>query len=111
MVPVLGFCGASNSGKTTLLCKVIAELTGRGFTVGALKHHGHAEPLALPGAEKDSGRLAKAGAKRVALAHAGGVLLSAGRGMRPKPGPGPLADGLMSGLDLVLVEGYKISGY
>lgn len=106
MVPVLGFCGASNSGKTTLLCKVIAELTGRGLKVGALKHHGHAGPLAQPGAEKDSGRLAQAGAERVALAHAGGVFLTAGPELA-EMGPRALADGLMAGLDLVLVEGCK----
>lgn len=106
MVPLLGFCGASNSGKTTLLCKVIAELTGRGFKVGALKHHGHAGPLGLPDAEKDSGRLAQAGAERVALAHGGGVFLTAGPDSA-QAGPRFLADSLMAGLDLVLVEGYK----
>ena len=106
MVPVLGFCGASNSGKTTLVCKVIAELTGRGFRVGAVKHHGHAGPPALPDAEKDSGLLARAGAERVALAHEGGVFLTTGPEFS-QAGPRALAEGLMAGLDLVLVEGYK----
>lgn len=108
MIPVLGFCGASNSGKTTLVCKVIAELKGRGLKVGAVKHHGHAGPLALPDAEKDSGRLAEAGAERVALAHGGGVFLTAGSDLA-QAGPLALAQGLMSGLDLVLVEGYKFA--
>lgn len=40
-VPAIAFIGYQNSGKTTLVEKVIAELTRRGLRVGSLKHHGH----------------------------------------------------------------------
>ncbi len=106
MVPVVGFCGASGSGKTTLVSGVIAELSGRGLALGAVKHHGHPQPLEDPAQLKDSHRLARAGARRVALVHAGGLELSLGT----REGdwtPERVAREFMSGLDLVLVEGFK----
>lgn len=106
MPPILGFCGAAGSGKTTLLCSVIAHLAGLGLKVGAIKHHGHPEPLPLDQPGKDTHRLREAGAGRVALVHAGGVSLTAGPDMAQAE-PRALAQGLMAGLDLVLVEGYK----
>jgi len=108
MVPVLGFCGASQSGKTTLLCGVIAELKRRGYRVGAIKHHGKADPLPAPEPHKDSARLALAGAERVALAHAGGVFLTIGPDLATL-GPRALAEQFLGDMDLVLVEGYKSS--
>lgn len=107
MVAVLGFCGASNSGKTTLLSQVVAELTSRGLAVGVLKHHGHRQPLPEPAEErgKDTNRHRQAGARRVALVHAGGVRLLAWDGGGDTPGD--LARRYMADLDLVLVEGFK----
>jgi molybdopterin-guanine dinucleotide biosynthesis protein MobB len=106
MPPVLGFCGAAGSGKTTLLCEVVARLTGLGLKVGAIKHHGHPEPLPLDQPGKDTARLHEAGASRVLLVHAGGVNLVT----RPHEGqddPLLLAGRYLAGLDLVLVEGFK----
>jgi molybdopterin-guanine dinucleotide biosynthesis protein MobB len=107
MVAVLGFCGASDSGKTTLLTQVVAELSRQGLALGVLKHHGHREPLPPPAEEqgKDTSRYQEAGARRVALVHAGGVRLSTSDGARDDPGD--LAQCFMGGLDLVLVEGFK----
>lgn len=106
MIPLIGFCGASGSGKTTLLEGVIAQLAARGHKVGAIKHHGHAEPLSPEAPEKDSSRLAAAGAELVALLHAGGMQLSAGP-QAGQWGPSAVTAGFMTGLDLVLVEGFK----
>ncbi len=39
--PAVSFVGRHNSGKTTLLEKVIAELVSRGLNIGTIKHHGH----------------------------------------------------------------------
>ncbi len=110
MIPLLGFCGASGSGKTTLVSKVIEVLTGKGLKVGAIKHHGHPEPLSASANSKDrpkdSDLLAQAGAQRVALSHAGGVWLfappDAGQG-----GPKQIAYDFLGSMDLVLVEGFK----
>ena len=106
MVPIVGFCGASGSGKTTLVSGVIAELTSRGLAVGAIKHHGHATPIEEPARLKDSHRLARAGARRVALVHAGGLELAVGS-QEGDWTPEQVAREFMSGLDLVLVEGFK----
>jgi molybdopterin-guanine dinucleotide biosynthesis protein MobB len=106
MPPILGFCGAAGSGKTTLVCQVVSHLAGLGLKVGAIKHHGHPEPLPLDEPGKDTTRLREAGARRVALVHAGGTRLVAG----PEESPGDprlLARRLMGDLDLVLVEGFK----
>lgn len=107
MTAILGFCGASGSGKTQLLTGVVRALTARGLRVGVIKHHGHGEPLPRPAEEggKDTTRLAEAGAARVALSHAGGLRVEAND--LPRTDPQALAGCLMDDLDLVLVEGFK----
>lgn len=59
-VTVLSFVAKSKTGKTTLLEKVIKELKGRGYRVGAIKHDVHSFEIDHPG--KDSYRLTAAGA-------------------------------------------------
>lgn len=66
MVPILSIVGRSNSGKTTLLEKLIRELTGRGWRVGTIKHHFHG-PVEVDVPGKDSWRHKRAGARTVAL--------------------------------------------
>lgn len=54
-VQLLLSVGRHNSGKTTLLVRVIAELVSRGFDIGSIKHHGHCDfDIDVPG--KDSYR-------------------------------------------------------
>lgn len=60
-IPVLGFSGYSNSGKTTLIEKLVVSLKKRGFRIAVIKHHGH-EGLEIDIEKKDSWRFAKAGA-------------------------------------------------
>lgn len=59
-VPVVSIVGKGDSGKTTFLEKLIAELTSRGIRVATVKHHVHDYEIDVPG--KDSWRHAKAGA-------------------------------------------------
>jgi len=59
-LPAIGICGYSNSGKTTLIEKLIPRLTGLGLKVGVFKHDVHGLVLDKPG--KDSDRLYQAGA-------------------------------------------------
>ncbi len=63
---VIGFYGYSNSGKTTLIERLIRDLTAEGWRVAAVKVSGHAVKLDEPG--KDSWRYAQAGAVSTALA-------------------------------------------
>ena len=108
--PIIGFCGSSNSGKTTLVAKVIKSLSAKGLNLGAIKHHGHPEPLELfnedPERPKDSTRLLNSGARRVALSHAGGIVLTANQSEAHLE-PRQIVANYMSGLDLVVVEGFK----
>jgi len=57
--------GKSNSGKTTLIERLIPQLRGQGLRVGTVKHAHHGFDLDYPG--KDSWRHAQAGAEAVAL--------------------------------------------
>lgn len=62
-VPILSFVGRSNSGKTTLIERVIPELVRNGYRVATVKHAGHGFDLDTEG--KDSWRHKLAGASAV----------------------------------------------
>ncbi len=102
MVPVVSVVGRSNSGKTTLLEKLIPELVRRGCRVGTLKHDVHGFVLDAPG--KDTWRHAKAGAQAVAISSPGKVAV-----MRDVQGEMSIDDvvKLMGDVDIVITEGYK----
>ena len=101
---IYGVTGWKNSGKTTLVERLVAEITGRGLTVATLKHAHHAFDVDQPG--KDSHRHRAAGAAQVLVASARRwALMPELRGA-----PEPPLDALLARLDpvdLVLVEGYK----
>ena len=63
---IIGFYGYSNSGKTTLIERLIRQLKEEGYSVAAVKVSDHDIKLDEPG--KDSWRYAQAGAGTVALA-------------------------------------------
>ena len=47
--PTFGITGWKNSGKTTLTARLIAELTGRGYRVCAIKHAHESFDIDQPG--------------------------------------------------------------
>lgn len=59
-IGIVSVVGKGDSGKTTFLEKLIAELSGRGVRVATVKHHVHDYDIDIPG--KDSWRHARAGA-------------------------------------------------
>jgi len=59
-LPVFAICGWSNSGKSTLIEKLIDEYTRKGLQVAVIKHNMHHLDLDHPG--KDSDRFYQAGA-------------------------------------------------
>ena len=100
---VYGIIGWKNSGKTSLMERLVAAITARGLTVSTVKHVHHDVDLDQPG--KDTFRHRTAGASEVILASAHRFAL-----LREHRGPEPaLADILarLAPVDLVLVEGYK----
>ena len=100
---VYGVIGWKNSGKTSLMERLVAEITGRGFSVSTVKHVHHDVDLDQPG--KDTYRHRAAGASEVVLASAHRYAI-----LHEHRGPEPDLTSVLSRLapvDLVLVEGYK----
>jgi molybdopterin-guanine dinucleotide biosynthesis protein MobB len=64
-IPVVCFVGRKNSGKTTLMEKIIAGLKAAGHRVGAVKHDVHRFEIDHPG--KDGWRFPAAGEKNIAF--------------------------------------------
>jgi len=104
--PVLCITGTSKTGKTTLVEGLIRELVARGYRVGTVKHCPHDITLDAPG--KDSWRHAEAGATVAAVDAPGRLAV-----FRAVEYEMTLSDvvGHMSGVDLVLAEGYKRESY
>jgi formylmethanofuran dehydrogenase subunit E len=65
---VLLIVGYKKAGKTTLIEKLIPELSSRGYRVGTVKHHHSNLPAAVDIAGTDTWRHRQAGASSVALA-------------------------------------------
>jgi molybdopterin molybdotransferase len=102
LAAVLGVVGARNAGKTTLIEQMIPVFAARGIRIAVVKHHGHLTELDEPG--KDSARAAAAGAVTTILAGPAGTVART-----PACGPPSLEEILrsLSGVDLVLVEGFS----
>ena len=62
---IVSVCGVKNSGKTTLLTRLVKELTERGIKVAVIKHDGHDFICDAEGSDTD--RLKKAGAYGTAI--------------------------------------------
>jgi molybdopterin-guanine dinucleotide biosynthesis protein MobB len=99
-----GVTGWKNSGKTTLVERLVGEITGRGLTVSTVKHAHHAFDVDQPG--KDSHRHRAAGARQVLVSsRIRWALMTENRGAGEPPLEALLAQ--LAPVDLVLVEGYK----
>lgn len=103
MIPVISVVGRTNSGKTTLLERLIPELVSRGYLVGAVKHHFHGD-FEMDREGKDSWRLARAGAAAVALSSP--VRLAVIRKVAKRVPVEDIAP-LLGPVDLILTEGFK----
>ena len=101
---VIGVAGFKNAGKTTLVEKLVTELTARGHRVSTVKHAHHSFDIDHEG--RDSFRHRKAGAAEVAVVsrHRWAIIHE----LRDEEEP-QLTDilGKLAPCDLVIVEGYK----
>ena len=104
--PAISFVGRHNSGKTTLIERVIAELVSRGHDVGSIKHHHHMNfEIDHPG--KDSFRHRAAGASETVIASP--TLLARIKMLDEELECSEIVRS-MPGHDIVVVEGYRKSG-
>ncbi|MCI9129146.1 MAG: molybdopterin-guanine dinucleotide biosynthesis protein B [Eggerthellaceae bacterium] len=104
--PAVAIVGRHNSGKTTLVVKLISALTERGHDVGSVKHHSHDKfQIDYPG--KDSYRQREAGATET-------VIASPSKMARVKTLQHEVECSeivrSMPGHDIIIVEGYRKSG-
>ncbi len=105
MRPVISIVGKSNSGKTTLLEGLIAELKRRKYKVIAIKHAGEGFELDREGT--DSWRLYQAGSEVVAVSSPNKLAV-----IRPLDhdfSPQEVSRFIKGDYDLVLAEGFKES--
>ncbi len=101
---VFGVIGWKNAGKTSLMERLVTEITRRGLTVSTVKHVHHDVDLDQPG--KDTWRHRAAGARQVVLASAKRHAILT----EHRDAPEPTLQSILTQLapvDLVLVEGYK----
>ncbi len=104
--PIVTVIGKSKSGKTTLIEALIAELKRCGYRVGTVKHHYHAGfDIDQPG--KDSWRHAQAGSDYVIIASPDKI---ASYQLLERELTLPEIAARMSGIDIILSEGYKRAG-
>ncbi|HIH44478.1 MAG TPA: molybdopterin-guanine dinucleotide biosynthesis protein B [Candidatus Methanoperedenaceae archaeon] len=106
MAPVICIVGKSGSGKTRLMTGLIRELKARGKKVGAIKHHAHGDfEIDIEG--KDTWKFAEAGADSVAISSP--VKFAVINRVEAELPPDALCE-YMRGLDVVLAEGFTLSG-
>ncbi|MFC1964810.1 molybdopterin-guanine dinucleotide biosynthesis protein B [Chloroflexota bacterium] len=103
MIPVFSFIGKSNSGKTTLLEKIVKELKVRGYRVAVVKHTHHGFDMDHPG--KDSCRFTQAGSDIIVLSSPYKVAFS--ERLDTELTLGEISTLFKDKVDIVLTEGYK----
>ncbi|MCE5210527.1 MAG: molybdopterin-guanine dinucleotide biosynthesis protein B [Deltaproteobacteria bacterium] len=101
--PIVSIVGKSNSGKTTLVEKLIPELIKRGYRVATIKHNKHGFDIDHEG--KDSWRHKKAGACTTVIACPTRVALI--EDIDHDHSLGEIRDKYIKGADVILAEGYK----
>lgn len=105
---VIGVAGFKNAGKTTLVERLVTELTRRGHRISTVKHAHHSFDIDHEG--RDSFRHRKAGASEVAVVsrHRWAIIHESREDAEPS------LEEILSKLapcDLVIVEGYKRDGH
>lgn len=103
--PAVTFVARSGTGKTTLLEKLIRELTVRGWTIGALKHDAHRFEIDREG--KDSWRMTQAGAAVTTISSREQTASIHRHDLEPSVDE--LLERYFRDVDLVLTEGFKRS--
>jgi molybdopterin-guanine dinucleotide biosynthesis protein B len=102
--PIFGIIGWKDSGKTTLVERLIEEFTLRGVCVSAIKHAHHAFDIDHP--NRDSYKFRSAGARRTAIVSRNRWAMI--HELRNEDEP-PLDEIIqhVGQCDLILIEGYK----
>ena len=103
MIPIISIVGKSDSGKTTLIEKLVPELTRRGYRVATVKHDIHGFVVDREG--KDSWRHKQAGAHTVIISSPQKIALI--RDVEKDSTLDEIRGRWIQDVDLILSEGYK----
>lgn len=103
MIPILSIVGCSDSGKTTLIEKLIPALNRRGYRVGTIKHDVHGFEMDQEG--KDTWRHTQAGASSVVISSP--TKSACIKQVDEEMSLDAIVYTFLADMDLVLTEGYK----
>lgn len=103
MIPIVSIVGKSNVGKTTLVEKLVRELTARGRRVATIKHDAHRFEIDHEG--KDSWRHKHAGAVMTVISSKDKVAMVAD--CDHDQSLDELRSRFIDSADLIISEGYK----
>ena len=103
MIPIVSIVGTSDSGKTTLIEKLVPELNRRGYRVATIKHDVHGFDVDREG--KDSWRHKQAGAHTVVISSPQKLALI--RDVDHDAELAELRDKYIQDVDIILSEGFK----
>jgi molybdopterin-guanine dinucleotide biosynthesis protein B len=103
MIPIVSIVGKSDSGKTTLIEKLVPELCRRGYRVATVKHDVHGFEVDREG--KDSWRHKKAGAHTVVISSP--LKVAVIRDVDHDADLSEIRDRYIRDVDLILSEGFK----
>jgi molybdopterin-guanine dinucleotide biosynthesis adapter protein len=100
---IVSIVGKSNSGKTTLLEKLIPELVQKGYRVATIKHNTHGFEIDHEG--KDSWRHKKAGARLTVISSPSRIATI--EDVDKDHSLEEIREKYIHGVDIILTEGYK----
>lgn len=103
MVKVISIVGKTDSGKTTLIEKLIIELKKKGIKVGTIKHDVHGFDIDREG--KDSWRHFQAGADAVVISSPKKIALI--KRIESEYSLDEIAEEYFEDMDILITEGYK----
>ncbi len=102
--PIFGIIGWKDSGKTTLVERLIEEFTLRGLTVSAIKHAHHS--FDIDHKHRDSYKFRSAGARRTAIVSRNRWAMIHELRDEDEPSLDEIIEHI-GACDLILIEGYK----
>jgi len=103
LLPIISIVGRSDSGKTTLIERLVPELARRGYRVGTVKHDVHGFDIDHPG--KDSYRHFQSGSAVTVISSPTKVAMV--RKVSNELRLDEIVHRYLADVDLVLTEGYK----
>jgi len=102
-VPIISVVGRSDTGKTTLIEKLLTEMIKRGYKPATIKHDVHGFEIDKEG--KDSFRHKKAGAKMTIISSPQKIALV--KDVEKDHEIDELAFNFINDVDIIITEGYK----